>query len=68
MSKEANRVWEASMPPNAKPFPPSPISEKDAFVRNKYLERRYLKPPDGGRAALAWELQSAVVRDDVLAA
>ena len=34
----------------------------------RYGERRYLKMPNDGRASLAWELQSAVVRDDVPAA
>lgn len=40
LAAHVNKITEAAMPPNAKPFPPSPIEEKKQFIEAKYKNGR----------------------------
>lgn len=55
------------MPPQVKPFAPSPIDEKARFVTNKYVHRRYIRPPPlAGIPHIKGQLRTAVLRNDLI--
>lgn len=50
-TKDVNRVWEGAMDqaPSMKPDHESDQERREAFIRNKYMEKVFLKPVKEGK-------------------
>eukprot|EP00038_Savillea_parva_P030382 m.77456 g.77456 ORF g.77456 m.77456 type:complete len:741 (-) comp9138_c0_seq2:296-2518(-) len=69
LSTQVNTVWEARLPAKIKPFPTSPVNDKQEYIVSKYVQRLYLKPPPiAGMKHLEAQLRTAVLQNDIVGA
>eukprot|EP00002_Diphylleia_rotans_P021723 TRINITY_DN4236_c0_g1_i2.p1 TRINITY_DN4236_c0_g1~~TRINITY_DN4236_c0_g1_i2.p1 ORF type:complete len:982 (+),score=173.60 TRINITY_DN4236_c0_g1_i2:43-2988(+) len=60
----ANHFWENTLPIQDKPLPKTTRSAKEAFIRAKYVTRRFLTPLPESRKSIEESLYDAILRGD----
>ncbi|GMR44562.1 hypothetical protein PMAYCL1PPCAC_14757, partial [Pristionchus mayeri] len=61
----ANRLWECRLPADERPRADATPDEREAFIRAKYVDKRYLAPLADGQTAIGGQLIGAVLSGDV---